>query len=139
VPPADAGRSSAPLLLKRSFPCFASFRPPSATPLVLRNLTPHEVQLALATRPDVLLLDVREPVEHQQANIAAATLIPLRSLPERLHDIPRERDIVVLCHHGMRSEMAGNFLLAQGYQRVSHMVGGIDRWSVEIDPTVPRY
>ena len=106
---------------------------------MLSNLTPAEIRDALATRTDVMLVDVREPAEHAIAQIAGATLIPLRTLPQQLDALPRDREIILHCHHGMRSEMAGNFLLAQGYPRVSHMVGGIDQWSDEIDSAVAKY
>ena len=113
---------------------------PSPTPTkMLLNLTPTEIRDALASRDDVTLVDVREPGEYAVAHITGATLIPMRSLPEQLDALPRDREIILHCHHGMRSEMAGNFLLAQGFARVSHMVGGIDRWSDDVDPTVAKY
>ncbi|HYW49146.1 MAG TPA: rhodanese-like domain-containing protein [Gemmatimonadaceae bacterium] len=106
---------------------------------MLSNLTPLEIRDALAQRDDITLVDVREPVEHAIASIEGAILVPLRTLPERLDSLPREHEIMLLCHHGMRSEMAGNFLLAQGFSRVSHMVGGIDRWTDDVDSTIPKY
>ncbi len=106
---------------------------------MLSNLSPVEVRDALLSRTDVMLVDVREPAEHAVARIEGATLIPLRTLPQHLGSLPRDREIVLLCHHGMRSEMAVDFLLSQGYPRVSHMVGGIDRWSDDVDPAVRKY
>ena len=106
---------------------------------MLANLTPLQIRDALASRADILLVDVREPAEHAIAHIIGATLIPMRSLPEEIAALPLDREIILLCHHGMRSEMAGNFLLAQGFSRVSHMVGGIDRWSDDVDPAVAKY
>lgn len=106
---------------------------------MLANLTPLQIRDALASRADILLVDVREPAEHAIAHIDGATLIPMRSLPVELAALPLNREIILLCHHGMRSEMAGNFLLAQGFSRVSHMVGGIDRWSDDVDPAVAKY
>ncbi len=106
---------------------------------MLTNLTPSQIRDALATRSDVMLVDVREPTEFAIAHIDGATLVPMQSIPQQLASLPRDKEIILHCHHGMRSEMAGNFLLAQGFERVSHMVGGIDRWSDEIDPTVAKY
>ena len=106
---------------------------------MLSNLTPTEIRDALASRSDVMLVDVREPAEYAIAHIDGATLIPLRTLPQQLDALPREREIILHCHHGMRSEMAGDFLLAQGFPRVSHMIGGIDRWSDDVDATVAKY
>jgi sulfur-carrier protein adenylyltransferase/sulfurtransferase len=108
------------------------------TPM-LEELSPTQIRDRLAAGGDVLLIDVREPAEYATAHIAGAVLIPMRTLPQRLAEIPRTHDILLHCHHGMRSEMAGNYLLAQGFSRVAHMVGGIDRWSVDVDPAVPQY
>ena len=105
----------------------------------LVNLTPTEIRDALASRLDITLVDVREPAEHAIAHIDGAELVPLRTLPHQLGTLNRAHEIILLCHHGMRSEMAGNFLLAQGFERVSHMVGGIDRWSDDVDPSVAHY
>ena len=106
---------------------------------VLSDLTPSQVHDALAARRDVTLVDVREPAEYDIAHIEGATLIPLRTLPQQIDSLPRDHEIILLCHHGMRSEMAGNFLLVQGFPRVSHMVGGIDRWSDEVDSAIAKY
>jgi rhodanese-related sulfurtransferase len=110
-----------------------------STSFMLATLTPAEIRDALATRSDVLLVDVREPAECAIAQIAGALLVPLRTLPQQFDALPRDREIILHCHHGMRSEMAGNFLLAQGFSRVSHMVGGIDRWSDDVDGTIAKY
>jgi rhodanese-related sulfurtransferase len=106
---------------------------------MLSNLTPAEIRDALATRTDLLLVDVREPAEYAIAHIEGATLMPMQTIPEQLATLPRDKEIMLHCHHGMRSEMAGNFLLAQGFSRVSHMVGGIDRWSDDVDPAIVKY
>lgn len=112
---------------------------PSPSKAMLSNLTPLQIRDALATRTDLLLVDVREPAEYAVAHIDGATLIPMRTLPQQLEQLPRDHEIILHCHHGMRSEMAGDFLLSQGFARVSHMVGGIDRWSDDVDPTVAKY
>ena len=106
---------------------------------MLHDLSPTAIREALAARQDITLVDVREPAEYATAHIAGAVLIPLRTLPQEAESLPRDHEIILHCHHGMRSEMAGNFLLAQGFSRVSHMVGGIDAWSMDVDPSVPRY
>jgi sulfur-carrier protein adenylyltransferase/sulfurtransferase len=111
----------------------------TALTAMLSNLTPAVIRDALASRSDVMLVDVREPAEYDTAHIDGATLIPLRTLPQSLDRLPRDHEIILHCHHGMRSEMAGDFLLAQGFLRVSHMVGGIDRWSDDVDPTIAKY
>ena len=86
-----------------------------------------------------LLLDVREPHEHRIARIEGAVLIPLRTLPGRLSELDRGRDIVVLCHRGARSLNALEILRLAGFARVLSLKGGIEAWSKEVDSRVPRY
>jgi rhodanese-related sulfurtransferase len=106
---------------------------------MLAQLTPVEVRDALQSRDDVQLIDVREDAEFAIAHIPGARLIPLRTLPQALPSLARDHEIILLCHHGVRSEMAGEFLLSQGFSRVSHVVGGIDRWSDDVDATIAKY
>ena len=86
------------------------------------------------------LLDVREPDEVAAAKIAGSTHIPMKDVPPRMAELgPKDSRIVVHCHHGGRSLRVTNFLRQQGYANVQNMAGGIDAWSLEIDPTIPRY
>ena len=87
----------------------------------------------------IRLVDVREPLEERIASIAGSELVPLGTLPGAIAGFDREDDIVVMCHHGIRSRMACEFLVQSGFSRVRNLSGGIDRWSLEVDPTVPRY
>jgi len=84
------------------------------------------------------LLDVREFEEYQTARIEGAEWIPLHELPGRLDALPKDKPIVALCHHGIRSAHAVHHLRAAGYDAVN-LSGGIDAWSREIDPDVPTY
>jgi adenylyltransferase/sulfurtransferase len=102
-------------------------------------LTVRELQAKLATGWAPWLLDVREAWEFSTSHIKGATLIPLGELAQRVDEVPRDRDVVVMCHHGMRSARAVAMLRHAGWSRVQNMTGGIDRWSIEIDVTVPRY
>ncbi len=88
-----------------------------------------------------LLLDCREPSEHEHCRIEGAQLISMGEIPERLSSMEKWRDgrIVVHCHHGIRSLRVVNWLRDQGFSGAQSMAGGIDRWSLEIDPSVPRY
>ena len=88
---------------------------------------------------DVQLLDVRQPVEHSIARIEGALLIPMPELPARVGELDPERPVVVHCHHGPRSLRAAEWLRSQGFARAASLAGGIDAWSVEVDPDVPRY
>jgi rhodanese-related sulfurtransferase len=90
-----------------------------------------------------LLLDVREPWEVQVASVAPqefdVVAIPMNQVPARLADLPQDRPIACLCHHGARSQRVALFLAQQGYTDVANIAGGIDAWSHERDPGVPRY
>ena len=87
---------------------------------------------------DIVILDVRELAEHRFSNIGG-TLIPLGQLSGRLHELDPEREIAVLCHHGTRSRMASGFLIQSGFRRVWNITGGIEAWSLRVDPSVRRY
>lgn len=90
-----------------------------------------------------LLLDVREPAEWAAASVRAddAELLqlPMHLIPARLHELDPERPVAVLCHHGGRSMQVAMFLAQRGFERVANVAGGIDAWSLQVDPTVPRY
>jgi len=92
-------------------------------------------------RGDVLLLDCRQPEEYATAKIAGATLIPMGELPGRLAELEEHRQgrVIVHCHHGGRSLRVAHWLREQGFPQAQSMAGGIDQWSQEIDPSVPRY
>ncbi|HZB88399.1 MAG TPA: molybdopterin-synthase adenylyltransferase MoeB [Terracidiphilus sp.] len=87
---------------------------------------------------EIFLLDVREPYEYQIAQIGG-TLIPQNDVPQRLHDIPRDREIVVQCRSGARSQRIAEFLAQNGYAKVANLAGGILAWADEIDPKVQKY
>ena len=99
------------------------------------------VQQKLAAQDDFLLLDCREADEHAHVNIPQATLIPMSEIQERLGEIEpyRDREIIVHCHHGGRSMRVVLWLRQQGFTRARNMSGGIDEWSVQIDPSLARY
>jgi rhodanese-related sulfurtransferase len=90
-----------------------------------------------------LLLDVREPWEVQTASVAPAgfelVVMPMNQVPARFSELDPDRPVAVLCHHGARSQRVAMFLAQQGFARVANVAGGIDAWSVERDPSVPRY
>ncbi|MBI3089971.1 MAG: sulfurtransferase [Candidatus Tectomicrobia bacterium] len=85
------------------------------------------------------LLDVREPEELAISSLRGAKHIPMNSIPERLDELDPRHEIVVFCHHGMRSQMVADFLEQNGFSNVKNMAGGIDAWSQHVDPRVPRY
>jgi rhodanese-related sulfurtransferase len=86
-----------------------------------------------------LIIDVREKWENDLCSLPDSRLIPLGDLPQRLGEVPKDRAVVMLCHHGNRSGHATAFLQRQGYTQVFNLKGGIDAWSQRIDPTVKTY
>ena len=86
-----------------------------------------------AGRPDPLLLDVREPDEFAAYRIEGAKLIPMRTIPARLHEIDRKTDVVMICRSGARSYHAGMFLKQNGFERVYNLAGGVIAWSSDIE------
>ncbi len=103
------------------------------------EITALELERERARRPELVLVDVREPREAEIAHIAGARLIPLRELPGRLAELSGHGDIVTLCHHGPRSLKAREILKGAGFANVRSLAGGIDAWSREVDSEVPRY
>ena len=103
------------------------------------DMTPGELEVLLSAKERPWLLDVREPWEYSTARLEGATLIPLGELAGRVDEVPRDVDLVVYCHHGMRSARAVTMLRHAGWARVRNLAGGIDAWSVEVDPQMPRY
>ena len=102
-------------------------------------ISPKELKSSLDKGDKLVLLDVREEWEYSLAKLDGSTLIPLGTLPQSLSRLNRDSEIIAICHHGMRSADATNFLLQQGFTNVKNLVGGIDAWSTQVDGTVPRY
>jgi rhodanese-related sulfurtransferase len=103
------------------------------------EVTPREVSERLERGDEFLFVDVRERWEHEASRIDGAVLIPLREIPANLHRLAGAREIVFFCHHGVRSLDAASWVRSQGIPGARSMSGGIDRWTTEIDPGVPRY
>jgi rhodanese-related sulfurtransferase len=103
------------------------------------EITPREVKDLLARDDQVLFVDVREPWEYDASHIEGSVLIPLREIPANLARLESAEQLVLFCHHGMRSLDAAAWLRSQGVEGARSMSGGIERWSTEIDPGVPRY
>ncbi len=103
------------------------------------EIAPAELAAWLAREDAPALLDVREPYEHRIARLEGAELVPMQEVSGAAGRLDRERDVVVYCHHGIRSRAAAEYLRGQGFRRVWNLTGGIDRWSREVDPEVPRY
>jgi adenylyltransferase/sulfurtransferase len=102
------------------------------------QITAKELKRRIDADEQVYILDVREPWEHKVAQIGGK-LIPMNEIPQRLSEIDREREIIVQCHHGIRSQRVAEFLQQSAFPRVVNLVGGNDAWSREVDPSVPKY
>ncbi len=106
----------------------------------MKHISAPDTQARLQeTGASVLLLDCREPMELEIASIAGAVPIPMSQIPYRLEELDPEGEIIVFCHSGVRSQDVTGWLEDQGFTRVYNMLGGIDAWSQEVDPRVPRY
>lgn len=106
----------------------------------MKEFSPDELKNHLekkSSRP--LLLDVRERWEYDIAHLPGSLLIPLSEIHTRLDDLDRERETIVICHHGIRSAKAVNLLTAAGFKEVINLHGGIDAWAREVDTSIPTY
>ena len=102
----------------------------------------QDIQRRIDAGEPLLLIDVREPEEFAITRIEGATLIPMREIPASLQQLEAkagEATLIVFCHHGVRSLNVAHWLREQGVPACQSMAGGIDAWSTQIDPSVPRY
>jgi len=113
---------------------------------MIDHVRPAQLTAWLAAAPEgsrPLVLDVREEWELQTASVSSEgfelVTIPMGQLPERLAELDPTRPVACLCHHGMRSLRVANFLEHHGFEQIANITGGIDAWSHERDPAVPRY
>jgi len=106
------------------------------------EITPQEAQHLLQRQGEAILIDVREPEEFSISHIDGALLMPMQSIPAELQKLEAfgdESTLLVLCHHGVRSLQVASWLREHGIENCYSIAGGIDRWSRELDSSVPRY
>uniref|UniRef100_UPI00404AD715 HesA/MoeB/ThiF family protein n=1 Tax=Cephaloticoccus sp. TaxID=1985742 RepID=UPI00404AD715 len=103
------------------------------------SVTEAHALLQNAADDTVVLIDVREPFEVELCRVEIARHIPMRQVPEQLDELSKDHHLLIMCHHGGRSQRVAEFLRAQGYPAVTNVAGGIDAWAVEIDSTLTRY
>jgi molybdopterin/thiamine biosynthesis adenylyltransferase/rhodanese-related sulfurtransferase len=103
------------------------------------EITPLRLAVRLQNGNPLTVVDVREPYEWAIARIPGARLVPINSLPQAVPSLDRDAELVVYCHHGTRSAAAAAWLRDQGFVRVRNLAGGIDRWGLEVDPSLRRY
>ena len=120
------------------YDAFCGYTPPTTVDDIIPEILPAELAERLSIG-DIELIDVREPHEWEIAHIPNARLVPLATLPDAFASITQDRDVIVHCKSGVRSARAVRQLRSAGFRRVWNLAGGIERWSREIDPNVPRY
>jgi len=106
----------------------------------MRELTPDECKAYLdqaENRP--LLLDVREPWEYQIVHLEDSQLVPMREIPAAIETLDPHQEIIVICHHGIRSRQVAQFLEHQGFSDVVNLAGGLDAWARHTDSSLPTY
>ena len=112
---------------------------PTSFPTPIQQISAPELAARLAGEPAPILIDVREQWEYDIAHLPGSRLIPLSDLQMTVGSLDKSADYVVICHHGMRSEMTSQWLQAQGFTRVTNLAGGIEGWSLSVDPQLARY
>lgn len=106
----------------------------------MREMSPQEVDKYLqGTTNQPFLLDVREPWEYNICRIEGAQLIPMQSIPVHLSKLDPKQEIIVICHHGIRSRMVAQFLEQSQFENVINLSGGVNAWSQYVDLEMPRY
>lgn len=106
----------------------------------MRELTPFECRTHIERSKETpLLLDVREPWEHRIASLEGSTLIPMREIPSSIEDLDPAQEVIVICHHGIRSRHVAHYLESRGFTRVINLRGGIDAWARELDTLLATY
>ena len=106
------------------------------------EISPAEAKTRLSASNKTILIDVREPEEYAVARLGTAEYIPMSLVPaafQRLEGLAEEGDLLVLCHHGVRSLQVVMWLRERGVENCYSVAGGIDRWSRELDPAIARY
>ncbi len=120
-------------------PTCGDVRTPSLSSMSIQHSNPADVASLLAGDDAPTIVDVREQWEYDLVHLPVSMLIPLNTLAARAKDLDPSRSYALLCHHGMRSEMAANWLMQHGFSRLINIDGGIDAWSLDVDPSLPRY
>jgi rhodanese-related sulfurtransferase len=105
----------------------------------MKEITVEDLARWRREERDFVLLDVREPYEIAAAALPKSVVIPMRELAARIAELPQDKPIAVLCHHGGRSAHVAAFLAARGFPDVANVGGGIDAYARRVDPSVPRY
>ncbi len=107
--------------------------------MAIKQISAIALQQRLADGEAILLIDVREPSEFNYAHIKGSVSIPLNKIAQRLTELDPEQEMVIICHHGVRSLQAAEYLRLQGFRYVVNLTGGVAAWASDCDLTMPRY
>lgn len=107
--------------------------------MAIKQISAVALQERLANDETLFLLDVRQPQEFEYAHIAGSVLIPLSLIPLKLNELDPEQEIIVICHHGIRSQQAAHYLEEHGFKNIVNLKGGIAAWASDCDLSMPRY
>lgn len=102
-------------------------------------MAPETLYYKLQNGEEIILLDVREPYEYQICKLKKSLHIPINQIVSKINKLPKDKEMVVLCHHGVRSIMVVNYLKKQGFEKVHNLDGGINLWAIKVDPRLTRY
>ena len=105
----------------------------------IREITPVNLKQRLDAGEPLRVIDVREPEEVLLAPFPDAVHIPMGDVPARLHELDPEVELIIVCHHGIRSAQVAMYLAHNGFENVANLSGGIDQWSLTVDASTPRY
>jgi rhodanese-related sulfurtransferase len=109
---------------------------------VISQIDAPALHKAIESGQKFALLDVRETWEFERAKIADSICVPMSTLASRvdeIRDLQSDKPLVVICHHGIRSMHVAQFLASQGFEALINLRGGIDAWSIQVDPSIPVY
>lgn len=106
---------------------------------MITQLTPAQLKQRFDEGETPVILDVREPWEVAVCALPRARHIPMREIPAQAGTLPRDADVVVVCHHGVRSQYVASFLERLGFERLYNLAGGIDAWAKDVEPTMAKY
>jgi rhodanese-related sulfurtransferase len=107
--------------------------------LMISEISAQALKKRITAGEKPVLLDVREPEEVAIVRLPGAVHIPMGEVPGRLHELDPDKEIIVYCHHGVRSLRVAQFLVQRDFDRVSNLTGGIDAWAIEVEPGMARY
>ena len=106
---------------------------------MIKHLTPEQLKASLDENNSMLLLDVREPWEYALCHIDKSVNISMSNISSTVEKFDPESEIVVICHHGIRSLQVANYLAERGFNKLTSLEGGVDAWAKSIDQTMPQY